>query len=86
MANAARSVGAASTQTGNQFVNESRSNGVFGQLQTSWKDKLFMQVAGRLDRNSAFGVESQVLLQPEGWARPTCCRRRASGRTPPWAT
>ena len=65
VANAARSVGAASTQTGNQLVNETRSNGVFGQLQTSWKDKLFMQVAGRLDRNSAFGVESKYFFSPK---------------------
>jgi len=65
VANAARSVGAASTQTGTQFVNESRSNGLFGQLQTSWKDKLFMQVAGRLDRNSAFGVESKYFFSPK---------------------
>lgn len=65
VANAARSVGAASTQTGSQFVTESRSNGVFGQLQTSWKDKLFMQVAGRLDRNSAYGVESKYFLSPK---------------------
>ena len=65
VANAARSVSAASTQTGSQFVNESRSNGVFGQLQTSWKDKLFMQVAGRLDRNSAYGVESQYFFSPK---------------------
>ncbi len=65
VANAARSVGAASIQTGDQFVNEDRSNGVFGQLQTSWKDKLFFQAAGRLDRNSAFGVESKYFLSPK---------------------
>jgi TonB-linked SusC/RagA family outer membrane protein len=65
VANAARSVGAASTQTGNQNVSESRSNGVFGQLQTSWREKLFFQVAGRLDRNSAFGIESQYFFSPK---------------------
>lgn len=65
VANAARSVGAASVQTGDQFVTESRSNGVFGQLQTSWKDRLFMQVAGRLDRNSAFGIESKYFFSPK---------------------
>ena len=65
VANAARSVGAASTLTGDQNVSESRSNGVFGQVQTSWKDKLFFQVAGRLDRNSAFGVESQYFFSPK---------------------
>ena len=65
VANAARSVGAASTQTGTQSVSESRSNGVFGQLQTSWKDKFFVQAAGRLDRNSAFGVESKYFLSPK---------------------
>ncbi len=65
VANAARSVGAASTQTGSQFVNEARSNGVFSQIQTSWKDKLFMQIAGRLDRNSAFGIESKYFFSPK---------------------
>lgn len=65
VANAARSVGAASTLTGDQNISESRSNGVFGQLQTSWRDKLFLQVAGRLDRNSAFGIESQYFFSPK---------------------
>jgi len=65
VANPARSVGAASTQTGNQNVAESKSNGVFGQVQTSWQDKLFLQVAARLDRNSAFGIESQYFFSPK---------------------
>ncbi|MDP2955445.1 MAG: TonB-dependent receptor, partial [Longimicrobiales bacterium] len=65
VANSARSVGAAATQIGSQEVSENRSNGVFGQVQTSWKDKLFFQVAGRLDRNSAFGLESQYFLSPK---------------------
>jgi TonB-dependent starch-binding outer membrane protein SusC len=65
VANAARSVGAASTQTGTQQVSENRSNGVFGQLQTSWKDKLFVQAAGRLDRNSAFGLSSKYFFSPK---------------------
>ncbi|MEZ4416839.1 MAG: SusC/RagA family TonB-linked outer membrane protein [Gemmatimonadota bacterium] len=65
VANSARSVGAASTVTGNQLVSENRSNGVFGQVQTSWKDKFFMQVAGRLDRNSSFGLESQYFFSPK---------------------
>jgi TonB-dependent starch-binding outer membrane protein SusC len=65
VSNAARSVGAASTQTGNQNVSDSRSNGIFGQLQTSWRDKFFVQAAGRLDRNSAFGIESQYFFSPK---------------------
>ena len=65
VANAARSVGAASVNTGNQIVTENRSFGVFGQVQGSWKDKMFMQVAGRLDRNSSFGAESQYFFSPK---------------------
>jgi len=65
VANSARSVGAASVNTGNQLVTENRSFGIFGQVQGSWKDKLFMQVAGRLDRNSSFGVESQYFFSPK---------------------
>ncbi|MCA9739096.1 MAG: SusC/RagA family TonB-linked outer membrane protein [Gemmatimonadota bacterium] len=65
VANSARSVGAASTLTGDQNVSETRSNGVFGQVQTSWRDKFFVQVAGRLDRNSAFGAESQYFFSPK---------------------
>lgn len=65
VANSARSVGAASTQTGNQTVTDNRSNGVFGQVQTSFRDKLFVQVAGRLDRNSSFGTESRYFFSPK---------------------
>ncbi|HSM61565.1 MAG TPA: TonB-dependent receptor plug domain-containing protein, partial [Longimicrobiales bacterium] len=65
VANSARSVGAASTLTGNQTVGENRQNGIFGQVQTSWRDKLFIQVAGRLDRNSSFGTESQYFFSPK---------------------
>jgi TonB-dependent SusC/RagA subfamily outer membrane receptor len=65
VANAARSISAASLRSAGQGVSDNRSNGVFGQVQASWKDKLFTQVAGRLDRNSAFGAESQYFFSPK---------------------
>ncbi len=64
VANAARSVGAASERTGDQSLSEDRSNGVLGQIQLSHRDRLFFQVAGRLDRNSAFGAESKYFFSP----------------------
>jgi TonB-linked SusC/RagA family outer membrane protein len=64
VANPARSVGAASERTSDQDITEDRSNGVFGQIQASHRDRLYFQLAGRLDRNSAFGAESQYFFSP----------------------
>lgn len=64
VANAARSVGAASERTGDENIAEDRQNGVLGQLQVSHRDRLYMQVAGRLDRASAFGAESKYFFSP----------------------
>ncbi|HSL71247.1 MAG TPA: TonB-dependent receptor, partial [Longimicrobiales bacterium] len=64
VANAARSVGAASERTGTQSVGQNISNGVLGQVQLSHRDRLYVQLAGRLDRNSAFGAESKYFFSP----------------------
>jgi TonB-linked SusC/RagA family outer membrane protein len=64
VSNAARSIAAASLRTSTQSVEENRSNGVLGQVQLSHRDRLFFQLAGRLDRNSAFGAESQYFFSP----------------------
>jgi hypothetical protein len=64
VANPSRSVGAAVERSGTQSVSEDRSNGVFGQIQVGHRDRLYFQLAGRLDRNSAFGAESQYFFSP----------------------
>lgn len=64
--NAARSVNAAAQLTGGgQSFNEEKSIGVFAQSQFGILDRLYLQVAGRLDRHSAFGAEADLFLSPK---------------------
>jgi TonB-dependent starch-binding outer membrane protein SusC len=64
--NAARSVNAAAQLTGGgQSFSEEKSIGVFGQTQFGLMDRLYLQVAGRLDRHSAFGAEADLFLSPK---------------------
>ncbi|NJD20397.1 MAG: SusC/RagA family TonB-linked outer membrane protein, partial [Gemmatimonadetes bacterium] len=63
--NATNSINAAARTTGNQQYTEEKEGGVFSQLDLAWRDRLYLQVGGRLDRNSAFGEESQTFFNPK---------------------
>ncbi len=64
VSNSANSVGAASQRTSDESITKNRSNGFFSQLQLSVWDRLYLQAAARLDRNSSFGTKSQYFLSP----------------------
>lgn len=63
--NAARSINAAAQTTGEQSYGESREVGVLAQLDLSYQDRIYFQIGGRLDRNSAFGEEVDTFFNPK---------------------
>jgi TonB-linked SusC/RagA family outer membrane protein len=63
--NANRSVNSAATRTGGQSYSESRQMGAFAQWQPVFKDRLYLQMAARLDRTSAFGTDAAWFLSPK---------------------
>lgn len=63
--NSANSINAAATTTGGQSYSEEREAGVFAQLDLAWQDRLYMQIGGRLDKNSAFGEEATAFFNPK---------------------
>lgn len=63
--NAARSINAAAKTIGGQSSSESREGGVLGQVDLAWKDRLYLQAGGRLDRNSAFGEDVGTFFNPK---------------------
>jgi TonB-dependent starch-binding outer membrane protein SusC len=64
--NSAHSVNAAAQLTGGgQSFDEEKSIGVFAQTQFGIFDRLYVQVAGRLDRHSAFGADADLFLSPK---------------------
>lgn len=63
--NSANSINAAATTTGGQQYSEEREAGIFAQLDMAWRDRLYMQVGGRLDKNSAFGEEATAFFNPK---------------------
>ncbi len=63
--NTANSINAAAVTTGGQTYGESREGGVFGQLDLAWRDRVYFQLGGRLDRNSAFGADVDTFFNPK---------------------
>ncbi len=64
--NSARSVDRASRiLNGGQEFSVSKTLGVFGQTQFGWFDRLFVQVAARLDQHSSFGENAKAFLSPK---------------------
>ncbi len=63
--NAARSVDAAAATTGEQQYTEAREGGILAQLDLGYQDRLYFQLGGRLDRNSAFGDEVDTFFNPK---------------------
>ncbi len=59
-------ISGATTTTASQGFNESRSLGFFVQEQIGFRDRLFIQLGGRADRNSAFGESVGTYFLPKG--------------------
>ncbi len=62
--NAANSVSNASTRTGGQTFAEQKALGYLGELQLSSRDRRFLQIGGRIDQNSSFGVRAGEDIPP----------------------
>ena len=63
--NAARSINAAARSTGGQQYTQEKEGGVFTQLDLAWRDRLYLQLGGRVDKNSAFGEEAKTFFNPK---------------------
>jgi TonB-linked SusC/RagA family outer membrane protein len=63
--NANRSVSSAAVRTGGQTFTESRQIGFFGQWQPVFRDRVYLQFAGRFDRTSAFGTDAAWFFSPK---------------------
>ena len=63
--NTANSINAAATTTGGQSYGEAREGGLFTQLDLAFRDRLYFQLGGRLDRNAAFGEEVGTFFNPK---------------------
>jgi len=63
--NAARSIDAAAQTTGEQQFSEAREGGLLAQLDLAYQDRIYLQLGGRLDRNSAFGREVDTFFNPK---------------------
>ncbi len=56
---------AAQLTSGSQSTNEDRTIGFFGQTQFTWKERLYVQVGGRVDQSSSFGADSKPFYSPK---------------------
>jgi TonB-dependent starch-binding outer membrane protein SusC len=63
--NTANAINAASRTTGGQSYSEAREGGFFAQLDLAWRDRMYLQLGGRLDKNSAFGEEVGTFFNPK---------------------
>lgn len=62
---AANSINAAASTSGGQSFSEEREMGVFAQWQPTWRDRLYLQFAGRLDKSSTFGGNAEWFFSPK---------------------
>jgi len=58
-------ISAAASRTGGQSRTDQRQVGFLGQWQGSYKDRLFVQLGGRIDGSSAFGTAAQWFALPK---------------------
>lgn len=63
--NSARVVSATAQTTGGQSFTDTRSLGYLGQLQMSYRSRLFLQAGLRMDQNSAFGSAVTSMYLPK---------------------
>jgi TonB-dependent starch-binding outer membrane protein SusC len=62
--NEARAISAAAVTTGGQQFAEFKEIGGLAQWDLGWRDRLFLQLGGRLDQNSTFGREADAFFSP----------------------
>lgn len=60
-----KSVGAAALQTAGETTIETRTVGVFVEEQIAWRDRVFLTGAVRIDNNSAFGNDFELVTYPK---------------------
>jgi TonB-linked SusC/RagA family outer membrane protein len=63
--NAARTVSSAAQISASQAFEQTKSVGFLAQEQIGFRDRLFLQVGGRIDRNSSFGGDAQTFFLPK---------------------
>ncbi len=63
--NAANAIDQAAQTTGGQTFNEEAQVGFFGQWQVGFSERLYLQMAGRMDQHSAFGVNADWFFSPK---------------------
>ena len=63
--NSSNVIGSAATTSANGGITDARQIGYLGQLQVGWRDRVFVQVGGRLDDFSAFGEDTDPIFLPK---------------------
>jgi TonB-dependent starch-binding outer membrane protein SusC len=63
--NTSNVIGSASTTSATGGRTDTRQTGFLGQAQVGWRDRVFVQVGGRLDDFSAFGEETDPIFLPK---------------------
>ena len=63
--NANNSVSSAATNIGGATFTEQRQYGYLGQLQLGYQNRMFVQLAVRVDKNSSFGTQSPSFVLPK---------------------
>ncbi len=56
---------AAQLLSGGQTSSEDRTIGFFGQTQFSWRERVYLQLGGRMDQSSSFGADSKPFYSPK---------------------
>jgi TonB-dependent starch-binding outer membrane protein SusC len=64
VSNIVKDINAAATSTGGNSRTEERSVGFFGQAAFAYNEKLYVQLAGRVDQASAFGADADPFFSP----------------------
>lgn len=63
--NSANAINQAAQATGGQTFSEEKQLGFFGQWQVGYLNRLYVQLAGRLDTHSAFGIDADPFFSPK---------------------
>jgi TonB-linked SusC/RagA family outer membrane protein len=66
VSNDVRNVSSAAQLTGGgQSASEDRQVGFFGQAQVTWRERVYLQLGGRVDQASSFGIDSEPFYSPK---------------------
>ena len=64
VSNVVRNINSSARQTGGGSQGKSREVGFLGQVQFSYKDKIYPTVSGRIDQHSSFGRDADAFFSP----------------------